>query len=81
MLIGYVRCSTVVGQIEVVGLGGELGCESIYLLDYGQHSEFLAVLAHLDHHLLGVDAVLEDMSSDLEVGEALALGLSQQGLA
>ena len=81
MLVCYIRCSTVVGQIEVVGLGGELGCEGVDLLDYGQHSELLAVLAHLYDHLLGVDAVLEDVASDLEVGEALTLGLSQQGLA
>ena len=81
MFIGYVGCGTVVSQIEVVGLGGELGCEGVDLLDDGQHSELLAVLAHLDHHLLGVDAVLEYVTSDLEVGEALALGLTQQGLA
>ncbi len=80
-----------VGEVEVVGLGGELGGEGINLLDDGGDAEALSVLTHDEVGLetLGVgDAGEVDVVGDLVIAEAedledahLLLGDGLEGLA
>ena len=71
-----------IGKVEVVGLGGVFGCEGIDLLDYRHDAELLAQGAYLERLLISsLDALsLEDEAGDLEVREALTLGVVQQFL-
>ena len=79
VLVTDVVHASVVGQVEVVGLGREFGRKRVYLLDYRHDAQGFAVLAHpvLEHGGL-FGRMLEDQSLYLMVGEALLLGEQEQ---
>ena len=80
MQVGDIVLAAVICKIQIVGLGGILGCESVDLLYYRHNAEFFAQGAHLQVGFFGVGhALFEYRACHLEVAEALLLGLAQQG--
>ena len=74
ILKGDIVTMPIVGQVEVIGLGGILRCERIDLAHHRGDTHTLAQLSDLQLsgiHIL--DRVLEHRTCDLEVGEALYL--------
>ncbi len=77
---GDVALHARIGDIEVVGLRRILRGQGVNLLDNGQDAIRLALAAHHEHGLvhvaqLGLEA---DGTGNLEVGEAINLGLAHQ---
>ena len=74
-IVGYAR----VGQVEVVGLCGELTGEGVYLLHHRQNAFALAVVARHEDGLVHIHLLAEAQGfGNLEIRETAHLRLTQQ---
>ena len=68
--------AAIVGEIEIVGHGGELACKGVDLLHHRGDSMRLAKRAHFKIRFFGIShSVFEHCTRNLEVAEALFLGM------
>ena len=68
----------IVSKIQVIGLGRELGGKGINLLDDRQDAQLFSAGTDLVHIVVRIAAVLADRTLDLEIGETLLLGQTEE---
>ena len=79
--IMHIIGNAAVCQIQIIGSGGILGGECIYLFHYGQHPHALAQRTYGKYAVLAIHIAFQTKSAGyLQIGEALYLGSAQQFL-